>query len=560
MGYPVSMTSKLPQIRPELPLDYYHQNFCQLLSVVQNRYADLLSAEESRFIQHFQRASKGAQCLYVRLSGRSKSLFRLSKLHYSEIPDLQAAADELAHLALLRIDPDLELEHLLPLYTKPEILRLLAPSDGAKLGRAALDAQLLHQNDPQLNATLRAADSHLEVLQEQHLAVLKLCFFSNAYQDLSEFVLRDLAILSYESYALDVGSRQFADREQLDQHLQYHACSSLSEEALAGGAEAVLALSAALPVPAPHDSALLRRVSRLRNQLARDLERQGELETALALYELSSSTPARERRARILMSQTDIEQSLALCHEIVAAPIDEAEAIFAQQFGQRHAKRHGHEWPVQNTPTPPSQVLELPQSDAVEHATAQHLGQSGDCYFVENTLFSSVLGLAIWPAVFAPLPGAFSHPFQHRPHDFYDADFASKRADLIDTALRAQLQDEQAFIQTLLQRYRDKQGRANPLVYWEHIDEQLLQTALQKIPAQHWQAIFRRLLSDLRNHRSGLPDLIHFPDEGAYALVEVKGPGDRLQANQKRWMAFFHDNNIPHWVATVRWLENTDNA
>ena len=40
------------------------------------------------------------------------------------------------------------------------------------------------------------------------------------------------------------------------------------------------------------------------------------------------------------------------------------------------------------------------------------------------------------------------------------------------------------------------------------------------------------MLADLRNNCSGFPDLILFRD-GQYELVEVKGPGDRLQINQE---------------------------
>jgi hypothetical protein len=50
-----------------------------------------------------------------------------------------------------------------------------------------------------------------------------------------------------------------------------------------------------------------------------------------------------------------------------------------------------------------------------------------------------------------------------------------------------------------------------------------------------------------------MPDLIHFPDAGGYQWVEVKGPGDRLQQNQQRWLAFFAEHTIPHQVIYVQW-------
>ena len=555
MRYAGSMPSKKSNATIELPLDYYHQNFCQLLHVVQQRYTDLLNEQEHRFLTQFSAASTAAQCLYVRLSGRSKSLFRLSKLQYAEIPDLLHAAQELETLNLLSINPSLATEQLLPLFTKPELVQQFKTAGSSKMSRRALDEYLIEHAESADVESLTHLDTVLAVLQEEHLPVFKLCFFGNLYQDLTEFVLRDLAIYQFEAYSLDTESRQFSDRAQLEQHLLYYACSSLSEEAVANGPESMLALSQALPTPNTDDLSLQRRVSRLRNNLARDLERQKEPELALQLYAQSDSPPARERSARIKMSAGDIDESLALCREIRLNPSDEAEAVFAQQFAQRHAKRHGRDWPVFEQHKAQVIKFQLEQTDSVELDTATQLAQDGECHFVENTLFSSVLGLALWPAVFAPIKGAFSHPFQARPHDFHHSDFVPLRADIIQPALELQLTDPAAFKEQIVKRFNHKHGTANPLVYWSTLDEQLLDKALEEIPAAHWQVIFQRLLSDLRNHRNGLPDLIYFPSGGGYELVEVKGPGDRLQDNQKRWMQFFQQHDIPHWVAQVSWLE-----
>src|SRR2546430_1838314 len=50
----------------------------------------------------------------------------------------------------------------------------------------------------------------------------------------------------------------------------------------------------------------------------------------------------------------------------------------------------------------------------------------------------------------------------------------------------------------------------------------------------HLEACFMRILSDIRANRCGLPDLVQFwPGERRYRLIEVKGPGDRLQDNQR---------------------------
>jgi len=80
--------------------------------------------------------------------------------------------------------------------------------------------------------------------------------------------------------------------------------------------------------------------------------------------------------------------------------------------------------------------------------------------------------------------------------------------------------------------------------------------ALERVPLAHWRAIFIRLLRDLRNHRNGFPDLIHFPKSGDYQWVEIKGPGDTLQKNQVRWMAYFAQQGIPHRTLHIRYSDD----
>ena len=48
--------------------------------------------------------------------------------------------------------------------------------------------------------------------------------------------------------------------------------------------------------------------------------------------------------------------------------------------------------------------------------------------------------------------------------------------------------------------------------------------------------------------------------EGRYRMIEVKGPGDRLQDNQKRWLAFCAEHGMPVEVCYVRWQGDADEA
>jgi len=61
-------------------------------------------------------------------------------------------------------------------------------------------------------------------------------------------------------------------------------------------------------------------------------------------------------------------------------------------------------------------------------------------------------------------------------------------------------------------------------------------------------------MRDLKTNRSGFPDLVQFwPAARGYRLIEVKAPGDRLQANQRACMLYMLSLQVPVSVCHVRW-------
>jgi hypothetical protein len=102
--------------------------------------------------------------------------------------------------------------------------------------------------------------------------------------------------------------------------------------------------------------------------------------------------------------------------------------------------------------------------------------------------------------------------------------------------------------------YCEKRGIVNPFINWMYVDEKLLETALVTIPSLDLIRIFERLLVDLKNNSSGFPDLIVF-NQNSYRMIEIKGPGDKLQKNQARWFRYFQDHNIAAELVNVEYLD-----
>ncbi|MBY6211309.1 VRR-NUC domain-containing protein [Microbulbifer agarilyticus] len=547
----------------ELAPDYYLSNFHALVEFVVTRYDALLSDEERCFHQCFCALDTDSQKLYVRLLSRkgvpstAGALFRQSKLAYQEIHNLPQAAETLVTIGLFLRNPAPDLTEILPLFTKTELLASSAEPLPKTLKRPALEQALLEQDHDALRTRLTLDEPLLAVQAAAHFETFKLLFFGNLNQDLTDYVLRDLGLFRYENYPLEQSQLPFKSRAQVERHLHYYACVAQLEQALSADAQAITTLAAELPENTQGDTTLQRRLDRLRLALARQLERLQALEAANTLYQQCQRPPARERRARIAATQGNTDAALAICAQILGQPENEQEREFAASFGHRTAKKTPHcdTWPAPMRYRAPTRTVTLAQTDErVEVRAAHYLADTAagnQCFYVENTLINGVLGLAIWDIVFAPVPGAFFNPFQVAPSDFRSADFYPQRRAAFTQRLE-ELQ-ETGLDEWVWHYFREKRGIANPLVHWDALSEPVLELALSQIPIEHWLALFRRLLDDITLHRSGFPDLILFPAGGGYELVEIKGPGDRLQQNQQRWLAYFAQHRIPHQVLHVEW-------
>lgn len=560
-------------MQPDLPDDYYLVNFRELLVFVSNAYADLLSSQEAAFATDFNHLSESAARLYVRLLCRSKTLFRKDKLSYVEIPDLDTAIEELAAAGFMLINPELDVVDALSLMTKPEVGQWLlnesvpgcSKSGLAKLKRAEveqivcdyLQSKSGFAEPVEIDCLPCAGLQILQPCREEVFCIYKLCFFGNLYQDMTDFVLRDLGLARYENYRIDANTRAFADRDHIDRHLQYY--SVLDEASKLEELTASEALRLDELLPRTSDATLLRRVERFRNRLARDLERCGEWQVALQLFAQSQRPPARERCARILAANGQASEALLLCREVMDTAVDEEEKQVVDGFAARLAKKNGIKWDFQKPYKPPSNRIELANNgESVEFQARDYFNAEGQCFYTENVLFDGVFGLAFWDQIFLALPGVFFNPFQRAPADFYEPGFMQARKAAIQQQFDVLSEPSTLRVQ-VLDRFQSKKGLQNPMVSWRYLDEDLLKLALERIPLVDWLAIFNRLFSDTRLTRNGLPDLILFPnanDPSPYRLIEVKGPGDVLQKNQQRWMSFFAENHIDHMLCHVRWTNN----
>ncbi len=531
-----------------LPEDYYLTNFQKLLGFVEQRYADLLNCSETDFLNTFQLLEEDAQKLYVRLASRKGPVFRADKLNYPEITSIELAVNELVGAGFIQVNPPLDIVLLSDLITKSELL--LCFPDQLEPYRRERKQTLVNRLVDSGEACLDLPFTTLQPLYMEELRTLLFLFFGNLSQDLTEFVLQDLGLTRFENYPLK--SRLFNRREELEQGL---SLSQLWQEVAYDNKKLDLDELQTLVTKLPSSSdfihpTLKRRYARLVNAIARDLERQGALREAIACFQQSYLPPSRERRTRIMAKLNDTDGALSLCEEIEASPASSLELAFAHRFSKTLMGEKRRRQSARFN----ERTLELNDNgQRVEFQVQEYFRNQGwQVFYVENALINGLAGLWFWDIIFADRDGAFFHPFQSGPADLMTPDFYRSGKGAIHHRLSSM--SESHLLDTLLTTYNEKHGINNRLVIWPALSPELITLAVSLIPLEQLRAMFQRLMFDIAHNRTGFPDLILFDVENKkYQWVEVKGPGDRLQENQKLWLAFFLENGVPAEVVYVSW-------
>lgn len=543
------------------PSPYYLLNFERALAWIAERYDGLLDPSERAFLRCFTHLPQPSRALFVRMLMRQGSLFRASRLVYEEIGCALTAAAPLAALGWIDADAALTIDELFSVATRPELSRMFPDAAGRKSTRksAWLEAMRADYPEPRrygewdVDTTDRAIRTAIDSLCDR----LRLMFFGNLHQDWSEFVLADLGVYHYECVPFPPSARAFRERADIDAYLSLHACSTALESlAEAQDIEALLAAAIEIDIDNPW---LETRRAKLLFRVGQHAERRAHWPLALDAYSRSVWPGARHRRIRVLERDGQPQSAFELATLALREPESEAEGQRVARMMPRLRRALGlpAQRPAKES-TIERETLVLPypgEPFSVEYVARDHLGTAvAPVFYVENGLINSLFGLLCWDAIFAPVPGAFFHPFQRGPADLHAPDFFARRREAFTRCL-SQL-DNEAYRSTILGHFERKAGLQSPFVFWGVLTPELIELALDCLPAVHLKRWFTRLLADIRENRSGLPDLVRFwPHERRYELIEVKGPGDKLQDNQTRWLRYCIEHGMPVRVLDVRWME-----
>jgi hypothetical protein len=546
---------------PELAPFYYLKNFELVLSTIESRYSDLLLEDELQFIREFPQLPLVSRAMLVRMVMRRGNLFRASRLNYAEIGDTRTAAAPLIETGWVSDRPLMSIRHLHGLLTKDELIRCLSlPHRHAAWRKAALVVMLEAQfTVPRCFEDWYGCGDFVYALAIGAMCErFRLMFFGNDRQTWTEFVTADLGIFRYEKVERSLQSRPFQARAHIEVFQQIQECRELLREGMP-----LDELTAIIPQAIVDSEWLEERRQKLLFLVAREYERADEGATALARYLQCNYRGARSRAIRLKCRAKDWEGARAMCAKVKENPESEAERQHVRRALPRiHRKL---EIPLETEPKPVIPEFEIvfecadspgsPVPRRVEFQVRDHLARdlpdSSTVRYVENGLITALFGLLCWPAIFAPVPGAFFHEFHHGPVDLESGHFHRRRGSEFEQCLSHL--DSDSYREVIWNRFKEKRGIQSPFVRWHHLDKTLLQWALDYFPVSHLRAWLEWIIRDIRENRAGFPDLVQFfPEEGKYRMIEVKGPGDRLQDNQRRLLEYCVSHGMPVSVCYVR--------
>ncbi|QYJ99435.1 VRR-NUC domain-containing protein [Shewanella alkalitolerans] len=564
---PVRISGAASSTAKVLPTYYYLSNFQLMLKGVARRYGDLLDEVELGFIDTFSALTPDAQCLLVRLISRKGPWFCNAQLNYSEIEGVPGAISELCKQSLICYEQPDE-SWLLHKSTKAELCQALVEISQAlvkdikrlkksELVEYAQGAGLLSQLLSKL-----APEEHWFCLSSQAVyRRFELLYFERMNQSLSQFILADLGIHNFESYSTSIASRSFNTRAEIE---GLYSLSKLYHEFEEGGLsgkpsdisiekfDSFCQRITELPdfTKEAGNEKLQRMTQGLWLMAARQLERLGHFERALALYANTERPPSRERQARCLNKLGRDDDALEFVELMLASPMEESERLVARRLQKSLHRSLGRAAPkpwqgefdtfkLECQRTANDESLEGGESNAqrVEQCAARHLstmqgGKLRFCVEVENRLFCSLFGLAFWDIIFADVGGAFANSYQSRPSDMYQSEFYPRRKIAIEERLAALASGD---TQMITDHFYQKRGITNDWVHWPLFEGQsldlfeldlleldltnsrendeiplLLQLALKAFSGAFLAKLFRHMLFDLRYYRAGFPDLICF--------------------------------------------------
>ena len=528
------------------PADYYQNNFAEVFAYVLAAYQEILPEDLEQSIGAYLQADDDAQRLFARLLTRKGPIFLERSLRYAEVSNSHDALANLETFGLISRNAAVPADWLLRVLTKSELLGLFDAA--GRCHRNWAKERISHHilggySDQRIRQIASGHVTWFSLIAPWHWQLVQLLYFGQSDKNWSTQIRRDLGQVRYE--AVELSQSRFTSPQSLQTYLRERELRSyifrLDEHpSLLPGL--VDELSEPIAVV---EARRLRQRNLLR--LGKWCEQHQALGEALRLYAQAEIPPARERRVRIHAKLGNNESCEQLLRQITQSPLSATEKIFSERFGQRCK---GYQPP----PTIRSVESDCDFEDtSVERFVLEALLEQHGGWGIhsENAVLKTLTGLIYWDAIYSAVPGAFTNPFQSAPHDLLAHEFASARIGEL-AIIEACVADDRVRVERMTDTASLKWGTANPLVSWGLLQSVPLIHWLEVVPLTWVRQLSAFLIRNLGDYRKGFPDLFLCYKDGKAEFVEVKGPTDQLQPQQRAWFAILRDMGIDARIVKLK--------
>ncbi|KAM7253151.1 hypothetical protein ACFE04_008730 [Oxalis oulophora] len=603
----------------------YQQNFCLLIREVLKINPHLFTDHEKCFLESFASLSEDAQRLFVRLYSRkgfslptyfcflSGDLaldicpwFRMSNISYPEVADVQQTVEELSAQGYIcsfqhaNEMPNDVMKEILSLLTVAELheISYLLNKNRRRSRKQDLVSSLLSswENGSGTfisSAILKTTRTCIRISSTAEYLIWRVerLFFLSGEQDLSTFLLVDLGIVKYPSYACVTTEKVFRDQSDLLAYEEAIEVAQIIDHSLDEN-NTDLVLRCIAKADSHIDSSSLARTEVIATFLScfssswvyskvvllgiSFLERERRYNDAINLLKrlLSCFTCDRRRGYWTLRLSIDLEhigypnESLSVAEEALLDTWVRAGSRVALQRRVLRLSKPPRRWKTPsfsesiNRKITEVQVIGRPlncevgmknrfygedgEQCGVEELALQYYAANGGGWkgvHSESGIWLTLFGLLMWDILFATVPNVFYNRFQTAPLDLETDSFYTTRKSLIELQLQ-KIRDGVAE-EILIISWESHQGTACKGVNWDRHSLSELRAAVTCIGGLCLASLCRNLAQDYRSWSSGMPDLLLWRFHGEYngeaKLVEVKGPRDRLSEQQRAWLLLLMD-------------------
>ena len=539
---------KAPMLKAQeaAPADYYQNNFAEVFAYVLTAYQEILPEDLEQSLGAYLQADDDAQRLFARLLTRNGPIFLEPSLCYAEVSNSHHALANLEALGLIKRNAAVPADWLLRVLTKSELLDLLGAA--GRCHRSWTKQRISHHilggySDQRIRQIASGHVAWFSLIAPWHWHMVQLLYFGQSDKDWSTQIRRDLGQVRYET--VELSEARFTSLQSLQTYLREQELRSYISR-LDEHPSLLPGLVDELSEPmADTEARRLRQRNLLR--LGKWCEQHEALREALRLYAQAEIPPARERRVRIHARLGNSESCEQLLKQIAQSPLSATEKIFSERFGQRGK---GYQ--------PPTTIWSV-ESDcdfddtSVERFVLEALLEQYGGWGIhsENAVLKTLTGLVYWDAIFSAVPSAFTNPFQSAPHDLLAHEFASARIEEL-AIIEARVADDRALVERMTDTANLKWGTANPLVSWGLLQSVPLKHWLEVVPLTWVRQLSAFLIRNLGDYRKGFPDLFLCYEDGRAEFVEVKGPTDQLQPQQRAWFATLRDMGIDARIVKLK--------